>query len=175
VAVSARNWKTKNLGGALRALEGARELCGEEFMVTMHGPADGLDAAGGEARWRGLNLIRTGHMPTAELAMLYRHAQLFIMPSLYEGFGLPVVEAMACGCPVVTSNGGSLKEVAGRGAQVFDPMDVQGMAGAVAALLQSKEVRERWRKAALRRAADFSWNRAAQETIAVYHRACERG
>jgi glycosyltransferase involved in cell wall biosynthesis len=82
-----------------------------------------------------------------------------------------VVEAMACGCPVVTSNGGSLAEVAGAGAQVFDPSDEKGMAGAIVALVNDGGCATRWRQAALRRAADFSWERAARETIAVYHRA----
>jgi glycosyltransferase involved in cell wall biosynthesis len=175
VAASARNWRTKNLESALRALQAVGEISGVKFQTAVYGVRDGLDAAGGETRWPQLNLLRVGYVSATELAMLYRHAELFIMPSLYEGFGLPVVEAMACGCPVITSNGGALAEVAGQGAQVFRPMDVEGMAAAAAALMTSPAVHDRWRQAALRRAAEFSWNRAAMETIAVYHRAYRDG
>jgi glycosyltransferase involved in cell wall biosynthesis len=171
VVTSARNWKTKNLETALQVAEKAQQMSGTEFMVVIHGPPDGLDAAGGAEKWRHLNLVRTGHLPAMELAMLYRHAHLYVMPSLYEGFGLPLVDAMACGCPVVASSGGSLKEVAGDGAQVFDPTDVNGMATAVAGLLLHKQSRERWGAAGLHRAAEFSWNTTAQQTMAVYHRA----
>ncbi len=175
VAASARNWRTKNLVSALRALQMAREISGVKFQTAVYGVRDGLDAAGGETRWPQLNLVRVGHVSASELAMVYRHAELFIMPSLYEGFGLPVVEAMACGCPVITSNGGALEEVAGQGAQVFEPMDVEGMAAAAAGLMTSPALRKRWRQAAIRRAGEFSWNRAARETIAVYHRAYRGG
>ena len=95
------------------------------------------------------------------------------MTSLYEGFGLPVLEAMACGCPVVTSNGGSLAEVAAKGAQAFDPMDADAMAEAVAALLSQPSVRERWRERALERASKFSWHKAAEQTLAVYKKVHE--
>ncbi len=171
VAASAHNWQTKNLKTALLALEEAKKICEREFQTVVYGPPDGLRGAGGETQWRGLDLVCTGHVPARELAILFRHAEAFIFPPLYEGFGLPVLEAMACGCPVVTSNGGSLKEVAGDGAQVCDPMDVRGMAEAMVALLQRKELRERWRAAGLRRVKEFSWNAAAQQTVAVYHRA----
>lgn len=173
LAASAHNWRTKNLESALRALQRAGQISGVNFQTAVYGPEDGLDAAGGETNWPQLNVVRTGHVSAAGLAMLFRHAALFIMPALYEGFGLPVLEAMACGCPVITSNGGSLAEVAGEGAQVFAPRDVDGMAAAAAALLKSSQMRDRWRSAGLRRASDFSWNRAALETISVYHRACQ--
>jgi glycosyltransferase involved in cell wall biosynthesis len=101
---------------------------------------------------------------------LFRHARAFIMPSLYEGFGLPVLEAMSCGCPVITSTGGSLPEVAGEGAQIFAPNDVSGMGTAVAKLLTSEQNLEQWRAAALARAAQFSWDRTARETINVYRK-----
>ncbi len=170
VAASARNWRTKNLESALKALEIVRSRCGIEFQTAVYGPANGIDALGPEGRWRTLNLRRTGYVEAADLAMLFRHAQVFIMPSLYEGFGLPILEAMSCGCAVVTSNAGSLAEVAGQGAQVFAPLDITGMAEAVALLLRNPQELHRWKVSALRRAADFSWNTAALETVSVYHR-----
>ncbi|HET7872413.1 MAG TPA: glycosyltransferase family 1 protein [Terriglobales bacterium] len=168
LAASARNWRTKNLDGALRALVAAQNSA--QFQTVIYGPEEGLRAAG-EAACRQLDLKLIGQVESHDLAALFRQARAFIFPSWYEGFGLPVVEAMACGCPVVTSNGGSLAEVAGAGAQVFDPSDEKGMAGAIVALVNDGGCATRWRQAALRRAADFSWEKAARETIAVYHRA----
>lgn len=174
VAASARNWRTKNLESALLALEMARRQTGVEFQTVVYGPAEGIDALGAEQRWPALHLRRTGYVKAADLAGLFRHAHAFVMPSLYEGFGLPVLEAMACGCAVVTSNAGSLAEIAGDGARIFAPLDVAGMADAAAGLLRNPEELDRWRLSALKRAADFSWDQAALQTISVYHRACEQ-
>lgn len=79
---------------------------------------------------------------------------------------------MSCGCPVVTSNSGSLAEVAADGAQVFDAMDTAGMAEAVALLLHNSDERERWCARALARASQFSWRKAAEQTLAVYRNVC---
>jgi len=170
VVASTRNWRTKNLQGALQALEMARAQTGIDFQTAVYGPEEGIGALNGHDRPRLLNLRRLGYVEAADLALLFGHAHGFLMPSLYEGFGLPVLEAMSCGCPVVTSNGGSLAEIAGGGAQVFSTADIRGMSEAVARLLCSPEERQRWRKSALRRAADFSWEQAALQTISVYHR-----
>jgi glycosyltransferase involved in cell wall biosynthesis len=169
LAASTSNWRTKNLESALGALTAAQRTA--RFQTVIYGPQDGIHAAGGSAKWGLLEMRIIGQVGAGELAALFRHARAFIMPSLYEGFGLPVVEAMACGCPVVTSTGGSLAEVAGEGAQIFDPADVAGMSAAVAKLVTDEEETRKWRAAALRRAADFSWEKAARETMAVYHRA----
>jgi alpha-1,3-rhamnosyl/mannosyltransferase len=116
-----------------------------------------------------LDLRNLGYLDSKDLATLFRHAHAFVMPSLYEGFGLPLVEAMSCGCPVIASDRGSLPEIAGAGAQCFSAFDVQAMAKALAALLRSPEELQQKRSNALRRAADFSWDKAALETISVYH------
>lgn len=168
VVASARNWRTKNLEGALKALDAAR-AAGAEFQTVVFGPPQGFEAVrNGELCGR-LNLCRADFVEAKELGALFRHAHAFVMPSLYEGFGLPLVEAMSCGCPVVASNRGSLKEIAGEGAQCFDPFDVQAIATAILALLRSPDELKRRRAAALRRAADFSWDKTAFETISVYH------
>jgi glycosyltransferase involved in cell wall biosynthesis len=171
LAASANNWRTKNLERALATLTAAQSTA--RFQTVIYGPQEGIHAAGGGAKWGSLEMRMIGRVEAEELAALFRHARAFIMPSLYEGFGLPVVEAMACGCPVVASTGGSLAEVAGEGAQVFDPADVAGMAAAVANLVTDEEEARKWQAAALRRAADFSWEKAARETMAVYHRALQ--
>jgi len=169
MAPGAGNWRTKNLKSALEALIIARKDAGREFQTVMFGPAEALRIPAIRDLAHDLNLIQTGYIETPELAALFRHAHAFVMPSLYEGFGLPLVEAMSCGCPVIASDRGSLPEVAGTGAQCFDPFNIGAMAAAVVALLRSPEELQQKKAAALRRAADFSWDKAAQETIWVYH------
>jgi glycosyltransferase involved in cell wall biosynthesis len=165
---SAGNWRAKNLETALQALQLAARISGIAFQTVVYGPPQGLAACrnGSSA----LNVIRVGYVPTEHLAALFRNAHLFITASLYEGFGLPILEAMSCGCPVVTSNGGSLAEVAGNGALVFAPMDEAGMAQAVAILLRDPDARRFWRARALTRARDFSWRKTAEQTVAVYRK-----
>jgi len=169
VVAGAGNWLTKNLKSALEALIIARKDAGREFQVVMYGSAEALLAPGIRDLAHNLNLIQTDYVKTPELAALFRNAHALIMPSLYEGFGLPLVEAMSCGCPVITSDRGSLPEIAGTGAQCFDPFNINAMAETMVALLRSPEELQQKRAAALRRAADFSWDKAAQETIWVYH------
>ncbi len=105
-----------------------------------------------------------------ELAACYSGAECFVLPSLYEGFGLPPVEAMACGCPVIVSNVTSLPEVAGGAALLVDPHDERALADAMEAVLTDRELRAVLRERGLARAAEFSWVRAARETLAVYDR-----
>jgi len=164
LVAAARNQPTKNVDTAFRVLERVRQS-GVQFQAVVFGPAEALAPAEGSS----LNIIRTGYVPAAELAMMYRHATAFLLPSLYEGFGLPLVEAMSCGCAVVASTGGALPEVAGAGAQLFDPHDVPGMAGALFRLLREPEHLTRWREAACLRSREFFWKRAAEKTIRVYH------
>jgi glycosyltransferase involved in cell wall biosynthesis len=166
---SAGNWRTKNLKSALDALIIARKDAGRDFQIVMFGSADALSGPGIRNLTQKLDLIQTGYVETRELAALFRHAHAFVMPSLYEGFGLPLVEAMSCGCPVITSDRGSLPEIAGAGAQCFDPFNIDVMAAAVVALLRSPEELQQKKAGALGRAADFSWDKAAQETMRVYH------
>lgn len=170
MVASAWNWRTKNLITSLRALAQVRRESGVAFQTVVYGPQEGFKAAGGAEEWKELNVVQTGHLPAADLAALFRHAQLFLFPSLYEGFGLPVLEAMACGCPVITSSAGSLPEVAGEGAQIFDSMDMAGMARATISLMLNPIESAQWRKRGLKRALDFSWNNTAKATLSVYHR-----
>jgi glycosyltransferase involved in cell wall biosynthesis len=168
VVASARNWRTKNLASALLALEAARREPDVEFQTVVYGHAKKGMLPGDEVARR-LKLHHLGYVNAKDLAALFRHAHAFVMPSLYEGFGLPLVEAMSCGCPVITSDRGSLPEIAGAGAQCFRPFDIHGMARALVALLRSPDELQQKKSDALRRAADFSWDKAAQETISVYH------
>jgi alpha-1,3-rhamnosyl/mannosyltransferase len=111
-----------------------------------------------------------GPVPEADLSALYGAAELFVFPSLYEGFGLPVLEAMACGVPVVCSNVSSLPEVAGDAALLVDPLDADALAGAIGRALSDDALRAGLRQRGLAQAGRFSWERTAAETLAVYRR-----
>jgi glycosyltransferase involved in cell wall biosynthesis len=115
-----------------------------------------------------------GYVPDADLPALYSGARLVAVPSLYEGFGLPVLEAMACGVPVACSNVSSLPEVGGDAARYFDPADVETMAETLGAIWRDEGVRQEMQQRGLARAAQFSWTRAAEETMAVYEQAMKR-
>jgi glycosyltransferase involved in cell wall biosynthesis len=110
----------------------------------------------------------TGFADEADLPMLYAGALCFAFPSLYEGFGLPVLEAMACGIPVMTSNLSSLPEVAGDAAILVDPHDLDALAEALGQLIENSELRARLIAAGLARAAQFSWEQSAAQLRAVY-------
>lgn len=103
------------------------------------------------------NVCLTGFVMESELATLYKNAAAFVMPSLYEGFGIPVLEAMRFGLPVASSTAGALPEVAGDAARFFDPLDLDGMFGALRDVLENEALRERLRVAGRRRCLAFTW------------------
>lgn len=109
-----------------------------------------------------------GPVPEAEKPALYRGAVAFIFPSRYEGFGLPPLEALACGTPVVGSDAASLPEVVGDAGILLPPDDAEGMAGAILQLAQDEEFREAMRLRALAQAARFSWEETARQTLQAY-------
>ncbi len=111
---------------------------------------------------------RLGKVDEADLVALYNAASAVAYPSLVEGFGLPVVEAMACGTPVLTSNVSSLAEVAGDAAVCVDPFDVAAIRNGLEALLGDRSLRSRCRRAGFLRAAEFSWERTADQVIGIY-------
>jgi glycosyltransferase involved in cell wall biosynthesis len=118
------------------------------------------------------DLVHLPHwLPAADLEGLYALADAVVFPSLYEGFGLPVLEAMARGVPVACSNRSSLPEVAGDAALLFDPEDVQAIRVAIERLLRDHELASRLREAGPARAARFTWRRTAELTAASYERA----
>jgi len=110
----------------------------------------------------------TGQVPDEDLPGLYRSAEVFAYPSVYEGFGLPPLEAMACGVPVVCSNASSLPEVVGDAGTLLDPLDVGGWVRALDALLRDPVLRAGSAARGVARASQFSWDRAAERTLEVY-------
>ena len=114
-------------------------------------------------------LIFTGYVAEEDLPALYSGAAAFVFPSLYEGFGLPALEAMACGTPVITSNTTSLPEVVGDAALSVDPTDADRLTEAMATILSNDSLREELRLKGLSRASEFSWARCADLTARIYH------
>lgn len=114
------------------------------------------------------NIIYKGYVPEKILIEIYQNAKLFVYPSFYEGFGLPVAEAMACGCPVVTSNVSSLPEVAEEAAIFVDPHNVNDIADAILRILQNENLALSLTEKGLRQVRKFSWAKCAIDTIKVY-------
>jgi len=118
-------------------------------------------------------VVVTGFVPDEDLAPIYSHASMFVYPSLLEGFGLPPLEAMQCGVPVITSNTSSLPEVVGDAGLMVSPTDADALCQAMATLFQDTELRRDLARRARERAATFSWGRCASETLQAYRRALD--
>src|SRR5262245_32065686 len=117
----------------------------------------------------------TGYVEDADLPALYSAAEAFLYPSLYEAFGLPPLEAMACGAPVITRDASSLPEVLGKAGLTHAPTDTRALTAAIAKLLGDEAMREHFKREGSKQAAKFSWERAARETQAVYDEVLRKG
>lgn len=161
----------KNLDLVLQAYAKAREI--HEFdtpLVCVGGRAEANLKISQRAENLGIQdrLKLLGHVATEALPAIYQGAQVFLYPTLYEGFGLPVVEAMASGTPVITSNTSSLEEIGEGYAHLVDPLDTEAIAQAIAHLVSDEGHRDSLREMGLRRAREFDWNRTARRTLEVY-------
>jgi len=115
-------------------------------------------------------VVMTQFLPDAELNWLYNLADVFVFPSLYEGFGLPPLEALACGAPVAASRTSCIPEILGDAAVYFEPTRVDSIAGSLAGLINDSELKERLSAAGIQRAAQFTWENTARQTLEVYGR-----
>jgi glycosyltransferase involved in cell wall biosynthesis len=158
----------KNFGRLVRAFA---KLAGEFEHTLVIAGEPRRDASGDLALVRELGLgdrVRfTGWLSHDDLPALYNLAELFVLPSLYEGFGIPLLEAMACGCPVVTSRTGSPPEIVAGGALLVDPLDPDDIANAMARALRDPELRAALVQRGLERAAEFSWERCARAVLTM--------
>lgn len=163
---------TKNVGVLVEAFTRLPSLIREAHDLVLAGDFRRRIDLHEQVKRAGLEkqIVFTGVVSDDRLVELYQQAALFVFPSLYEGFGLPVLEAMACGCPVISSNASSLPEVAGDAALLVDPTDVEGLTRQMERVLTDGELQKDLRARGLDRAAQFSWDRTARETIAVYRR-----
>lgn len=130
----------------------------------------------GEKPWlatikdRGLKnrIYFTGHLPDHDLKHLYSGARALVYPSLYEGFGLPILEAMACGCPVICANAASMPEVAGDAARLIDPLDAGDLASAIDEVVLKEDLRAGLVERGLSRTAGFTWEKTAAQTLEIF-------
>ena len=125
-------------------------------------------------RNKGIKITLAGYLSDSEILSLYEECDAFVYPSLYEGFGLPVLEAMACGCPVIASNVSSLPEVVGEAGMLVDPYDVEALAQAISAVLEDDELKKLMSRKAIAQAQKFSWEKAGAELLAVCREVMER-
>ena len=163
----------KNIATVIDAFSKLHREIQEKYPLVLVGMRGWL-TSGIEAKMQPLidkGLIKTlGFIPDAQMPVLYSGAAAFLFPSLYEGFGLPPLEAMACGTPVIVSNSSSIPEVVGDAGAFFEAMDVNGIAEAMRRVVDDPGWREELSARGIERAARFSWRRTAEETIAVYHK-----
>jgi glycosyltransferase involved in cell wall biosynthesis len=141
----------------------------------------------GRAQWRASEVYRTversglqeqvrftGYVPDEDLVPLYSGSEVLVYPSIYEGFGLPILEAMACGTPVITSRTSSMPEVAGDAALLVDPYSTAEIAETISLVLTNENLKQDLAKRGLKRAAQFTWEQTAQETLSVYRQVANR-
>jgi glycosyltransferase involved in cell wall biosynthesis len=167
----------KNLGRLVRALAPLLAADAPLRLVLAGARGWGPDEALGEARRLGLDgrVQVLGYLPRADLAPLYTGALAAVLPSLYEGFGLTALEAMACGAPLACSDTSSLPEVVGEAACRFDPLDEADIGRTVAGLLGDAALRDRLSRAGRERAGQFPWSRTVAGVEAVLAEALEAG
>lgn len=161
----------KNLSRLVQAF--AQTSSRDWGLVLAGGAGWGYESIVRDVQARGIadRVLFAGYVPDSDLPLLYNAATVFAYPSLYEGFGMPVIEAMACGLPVLTSKASSLPEVAGDAAELVDPSNVGAIAAGLARLMSEPDLRGELRKRGLARARQFDWRRTARQTAQVYARA----
>ena len=171
-------WAYKNCDGLLRAWALGREQLGGRQLAIVGGATGGYDKYANELRALvtdlgiGDDVVFVGRVPLEETARFYQAADVLVYPSFNETFGLPILEAMACGCPVVTSNVTAMPETAGGAAVLCDPHEPASIARAIVDAVgpSSSDLRQK----GFRRAAQFTWAATASETLDVYREVAER-
>jgi glycosyltransferase involved in cell wall biosynthesis len=158
----------------LEAAEMVRKKLGSRTLVLVGSPIHPFGSYEETARRRSLTekVLCPGRMSTIDLQLLYSFTDLFIFPSLYEGFGMPVLEAMACGAPVLTSSSTALAEVAGDAALLVDPQDARALGEAMVRMLEDEPLRAALKVKGFDRAKQFCWEKAATKTVALYKELC---
>jgi glycosyltransferase involved in cell wall biosynthesis len=164
----------KNLGRLIEAYAQLKQS-NPDLKLVLAGKKDALYRQHERAvKRQGITgVVFTGFVSEGQLRWLYEHTAAYVFPSLSEGFGLPPLEAMMHGAPVVSSNATCLPEVNGDAAVYFDPLDVANMAGQIAKVLGSEKLRHDLIAKGRKQAAQYSWRRMAEQTLDVYERVLE--
>lgn len=160
----------KNIDGLVRAFARIAASVPHSLVLVGHAPAGATLLANAARAGVGERVVATGYVPDADVMPLLGGAELFVFPSRYEGFGIPVLDAQRAGVAVACSRAGALPEVAGEAAAYFDPDDIDDMAAVVARCLHDPAARADLRARGLRNVDRFSWARTARETLRVYER-----
>jgi glycosyltransferase involved in cell wall biosynthesis len=154
----------KNISNLIKAIK----KINQEITLVINGKSNEILNKIIKENYLGNKVKFIGYVDDDDLLALYNLAELFVYPSLYEGFGLPPLEAMACGCPVITSNTSSLPEVVGDAGIMVDPYDVNEIAKAIDLILSNENLRNEMIERGLKQAKKFSWKKTAEETLKVY-------
>lgn len=165
----------KNILRLIEAVAGLRRERGLPHELVIVGKSNAHSTDIREAMVKNTFVRYLGELPDKDLAYLYNLTDLFVLPSLKEGFGLPLVEAMACGAPVAAANRSSLPEVVGDAGVLFDPERVDALSEAIYNVLKNTELRKKMADQSLERSQLFSWERTAAETLEVYEKALSQG
>jgi glycosyltransferase involved in cell wall biosynthesis len=159
----------KNVGGLIRAFATLRDRLPHKLvLVGQPGVSSEQDLALIDELGLSDRVVRVGWVPREDVPLFYNAADIFAFPSLYEGFGIPIIEAMASGCPVVTSTGGACPEVAGDAALLVDPRNIDSIADGIHAVLTHSQLRANLVERGLARARHFTWDRSARQTIQLF-------
>jgi glycosyltransferase involved in cell wall biosynthesis len=158
----------KNIARLVSAFEQIQDVVPHSLVVVGHLPDNPEYRRSLEAK-AGRRIHFTGYLSDAEIAAALKGASLLAFPSLYEGFGLPVIEAQQAGIPVTCSSVAALPEVAGAGAHYFDPLSVDSIAAALRTCILDADLRKTLVREGCENARRFSWEKAARETLAIYH------
>lgn len=161
----------KNIPNIIRAFAIIKSEMGISHKLVLVGPkGSGAHDVSKTIKKTGLEdeVILTGAI-TEDIPVIYSEADIFLFPTIYDSFGIPVLEAMACGVPTIVSTAGALPEVAGDAALKYDPTDITGIADGIKKLLYDKDLRKEMIRKGYDQVKKFSWERCAKETIAVYH------
>lgn len=160
----------KNVSTLVQAVDELRREKGMDHELVLVGRPDPSNKALAALIAQSPFVRALGELSDDDLVPLYNLADAFVLPSFREGFGLPALEAMACGTPVLVSDRSSLPEVVGDAGLVFDPRQVDALTELLYNVLRNRQLRENMSKSGIERAAQFSWERAAEETLRVYER-----
>jgi glycosyltransferase involved in cell wall biosynthesis len=164
----------KNHRVLLEAAAQVRDRLDGRTLLLVGSPAHPFGSYEETAKTYGLtsHILCPGRLPVDDLRLLYSYADVFVFPSLYEGFGMPVLEAMACEVPVITSRTTALGEVAGEAAVLIDPLDARGLGEALVRVLDDEPLRTALRAKGLDRAKQYTWGQVATQTLELYASLC---